>query len=275
MVNRKLLIFARGLAVGCLTVLGLIVSSLSPIIAQEVTATFEPFSTPDTPLYMPNYQPNVPPVTDMVFERVPGPDTPTLQELALGAATDEAIVQNVVAYYEEHHDELQSMWREENESRLQAFYAMYIVHISHVYGETRYPETLVDYMTLERSHCGIYVIAQEDIVEAFGLTWRLVGLTSGWHGWIEVLVDGQWEVFDSTVNIWINRAGYELINGVTREYRYFYTPLLDIDRPDARFHLDEGYNMHNLRNWMPGLGLFYNPPGDLVLLDSSEGQDSA
>lgn len=239
--------------------------------AQEIEPTSDPlFSTPAQPLYMPAYQPNVPPVTDMVFERVPGPDVPTLQELALGASTDEEIIQNIVDYYNDHKDELRLLWREENETRLAALYSMYIVHISHPYGETTYPATLLEYMTQERSHCGVYSYAQQEIATGLGLTWRFVELTSGWHGWIEVDVDGQWEIFDATVNVWINRSGFELIDGAVREYRYFYTPLLDIDQPDARLHLNEGYNMQNLRDWMPGLGLFYNPPGELFISDRFE-----
>lgn len=265
----KVSLVLAGLVVGTAFAL-LVAEPLRIINAQDSVPTAEPFSTPNTPLYMPAYQPNIPPVTELVFERIPGPDTPTLQELAGDAASDTEIVQRVVDYYTEHHDELRAMWREDNEARLAALYAMYIVHISHVYGETPYPETLVEYMTLARSHCGIYVIAQQAIVEELGLTWRLLSLTSGWHGWIEVLVDGQWEVFDSTVNIWISRSGLELVDGVLREYRYFYTPLLDLDRPDARWHENEGYNMHNLRHWMPGLGLFYNPPGELLVVDRSE-----
>lgn len=257
----------------CLSVLNVVgvFVLIGLVSAQEEFPNNEiPFSTPRVPVYLPTYQPNTPPVTDIVFEQVPGPDVPTLQELALGTNDDTQIIHNVVNYYDQHRDELQVLWREDNDTRLAGLYAMYIVHISHIYGETTYPETLQEYMTQERSHCGVYSLAQHQITEALGLTWRFVELTSGWHGWIEVLVDGQWETFDATVNVWINRSGFELIDGAVREYRYFYTPLLDIDRPDARLHLNEGYNMQNLRDWMPGLGLFYNPPGELFISDRFE-----
>jgi hypothetical protein len=210
-------------------------------------------------------------VTDLVFEQVPGPDVPTLQEITFGSTSDEEAIQQVAEYFDTHKDELGTLWREDNETRLAGIFTMYVVHISHVYGETAYPETFTEFLAQERAHCGTFSIAQSEIAEALGLTWRMLELTSGWHGWIEILVDGEWEIFDSTVNVWISHSAFDLVKGAVREYRYFYTPLLDIDRPDARLHLAEGYNMVNLRDWMPGLGLFYNPPGELYISRGAEG----
>ncbi|NJO83396.1 MAG: hypothetical protein HC828_11635 [Blastochloris sp.] len=68
-----------------------------------------------------------------------------------------------------------------------------------------------------------------------------------------------------TTNTWIDRSGLELLEGQPRQYRYFYTPLLDMERPDARLHLSEGYNMQRFRIDLPGLGLYYNPPGEPFL----------
>lgn len=242
--------------------------SLAQISTPPATAEI-PFATPRAPAYMPRYQPNIPPVTDLVFERVPGPDTPTMQELGADTASDEALIDRVVGYFDEHRDDLRQLWRIEDETRLAATYAMYLVHISHVYGEATMPPTLIEYLALDRSHCGLYSVVQADILDGMGIPWRMLGLTNGWHGWIEVPIDGQWEIFDSTINVWINRGGFELETGVVREFRNFYTPLLDINRPDARLHESEGYNMHNLRTWMPGLGLFYIPPAEVYLMSES------
>jgi hypothetical protein len=247
-----------------------LVTAASFLTAQEMVST-PAFATPRPPEYMARFQPNQPPVTDLVFEQQPGPDTPTLHTLAEGAAGDEEILARVVAWYDENRETLRALWREDDDTRLAALYAMYLVHISHVYGETpAWDQSVTSYLSLERSHCGLYTVVQHQILDAMGIPWRQVGLDNGWHGWIEVPVNGTWEIFDATVNVWISRSGYELDAGVAREYRYFYTPLLDIDRPDARLHLGEGYNMHNLRAWMPGLGLFYIPPAALYLQDSSE-----
>lgn len=251
--------------------LALLVAARIPTNAQDLVST-PAFATPRPPEYMARFQPNQPPVTELVFEQQPGPDTPTLQVLAAGAASDEEVMARVLAWYDDNKETLRMLWREEDDTRLAALYAMYIVHISHVYGEvSEWDQSLVSYLSLERSHCGLYSVVQHEILSAMNIPWRMIGLDNGWHGWIEVPVNDQWEVFDATVNVWISRSGYEMDAGMAREYRYFYTPLLDIDRPDARLHLSEGYNMHNLRSWMPGMGLFYIPPAELFLMDSSEG----
>ncbi|MDX2163404.1 MAG: hypothetical protein SF162_18950 [bacterium] len=209
--------------------------------------------------------PHQSPAAELVFEQSPGPDVPTLQTLTRGATTDAEAIAQVVAWFNAEENNLRSLWREENDTRLAGLFTMYVVHISHIYGETPYQTSFLDYLTLERSHCGNYSVAQAQIAEALGLEWRLLELSSGWHGWIEIRVDDQWEIFDSTVNVWIDTSSYELFQGAAREYRSFYTPLLDIDRPDARLHLDEGYNMQQLRANMPGFGVYFLPPGEIVL----------
>jgi hypothetical protein len=55
----------------------------------------------------------------------------------------------------------------------------------------------------------------------------------------------------------------DLLADEPREYRGFYTPLLDIARLEARLHLTAGYDMQRLRARMPGVGVFYDPPGEL------------
>lgn len=266
MVSRRLFI---GTTIALILMIGVNLTMIWGSINAQSDPNIPP--TPRNPVYLPKYEPNIPPVTDLVFENVPGPDVPTLQEIGAGATTDEELLQRIADYYDVNRERLRGLWRIEDDTRLAATFAMYIVHVSTPYGETRYQTSLVDYLTLTRSHCGTYSLAQRDIVKKLGLTWREVSLSSGWHGWIEILIDGNWEVFDATTNVWISKSGFDLVNGVEREYRYFYTPLLDINRPDARLHLQEGYNMDNLRSWMPGLGLFYIPPGHLFIASSYDG----
>ncbi len=232
-------------------------------LAAEPTVTPAPAAPPAPTeiIYVPNRQP----AASLLFERVPGPDVPTLQELTAGAASDADAYARIVAYFADNQERLGLLWREDNETRLAGIFSMYVVHISTVYGETTYPDSFLEYLKQPRAHCGTYSIAQAHIAQALGLTWRMWELTSGWHGWVEILVDGQWEMFDATTNQWISRAGVDLLQQVPREYRAFYTPLLDADRPDARWHLEEGFNMPAFRVQLPGLGLFYNPPGEPFL----------
>lgn len=231
------------------------------VAKQQAASVLNGYSyTPDGKLL----QPNIPPVTDFVFEHSVGPDVPTLQSMTAGATSDDEALQMVADYYEAHKDDLRVLWREDNPTRLAGIYTMYVVHISTDYGETTYPDSFLDYLKQPRAHCGTYSLAQSEIAEKMGLTWRLLSLTSGWHGWVEIQVDGNWELFDATTNTWIDHSAYDLVKAVPREYRHFYTPMLDSSRPDARLHLDEGYNMQNLREMLPGLGIYYNPPGEIV-----------
>jgi hypothetical protein len=258
------LIATGSYAFGTTTPVIAVLRAISPQIADAAESV-----APPMPVYLPNMQPFSADAAALIFDAQPGPDTPTIGELALGAADDAGIMARIVAYYEENRERLAQLWREEHPTRLAGLFSMYIVHISHIYGETRFPASMTEFVALERTHCGVSSMAQSQITEALGLNWRTIELTSGWHAWVEIEVDGVWEIFDSTVNVWIDQPAEALLQGVPRAYRNFYTPLLDRDRPDARLHMREGYNMQNLRLWMPGLGLFYNPPGELFLSTSA------
>lgn len=207
--------------------------------------------------------------SSQVYEAIPGPDMQTLQEIIGGAATDAEALDAVAAYYDANRERLADLWHESNPTRLAGLFTMYLVHISHVYGETALPTSLLDFAGQARAHCGTYTLAAADIDQRLGLTWRAWELTSGWHGWIEIYVDDHWELFDSTVNVWISRPAEELMQGMERQYRAFYSPLTDVSRPDARIHLSEGYNMLDLRVKMPGLGLYFFPPGQLQVYQAA------
>ncbi|MBK9751861.1 MAG: hypothetical protein IPO91_34555 [Chloroflexi bacterium] len=77
-------------------------------------------------------------------------------------------------------------------------FSMYIVHLAVPYNfvETM-PETLLDFVNAPTAHCGVYSLAQSQVYGGLGLTWRNIVIDGGWHGLIEVQIDGAWEVFDS------------------------------------------------------------------------------
>ncbi|NJO83397.1 MAG: hypothetical protein HC828_11640 [Blastochloris sp.] len=173
---------------------GMLASAALGLHAQDTaTPPPPPISTPATP----TYRPFEPPTTNRVFEDVPGPDVPTLQTLTQDATTDVEGIAVVATYFEANRERLATLWRETNPTRLAGLYSMYVVHISHIYGETEYTASLTDYLAQPRAHCGTYSIAQSHIATALGLEWRMFELTSGWHGWIEIMVDGRWEIFDA------------------------------------------------------------------------------
>ena len=152
---------------------------------------------------------------------------------------------------------------------------MYVSHISQPYGETpEIPENLLQFTKQQRGHCGTYPVAQREINSALGLVWRELA-DSGWHGWIEVKIDRNWEIFDSTVNVWLDQPVETLLSGRPRQYRMFYTPMADINRPDARLHLQEGpygYNMPNLRQRVIGYGIYWETHGGIGLVQTNEPQ---
>lgn len=211
-----------------------------------------------------------PVLAELIFSNEPGPDTPRLQEVAAGATTDDEILQAVVDYYEANQEQLSMLWREENPTRLAGLFSMYVVHISTIYGETEFPSTLVEYLGQQYAQCGTYTWMQFHIADALGLTYRTTEFV-GEHAWLEIQVDGQWEIFDATTNTWLSRGVDELMQGLPRTYRQLYTPLLDIDRPDARSHMALGYDMQRLRQRMPTMGIVYMPPGELKVSEAVYG----
>jgi hypothetical protein len=168
-------------------------------------------------------------------------------------------VADVVAYYEEHEQELVTLFKDA--SRARALFAMYTVHIAKPYGESMPAVTLDQYILLSRAHCGIYTPVQQQISEALGLETRNMYFTDGWHGWLEVNINGQWEIFDSTTNTWINRGMSAMLSSEPRQYKFYYTPVLDRSALAVfRAHLQEGprpgyYSTPSLRATMPFFGL--------------------
>jgi len=237
-------------------------SESAAALVAESTATpddlVQTASTPVPTATTPPYQ--------LIFSAEPGPDVDTLQDIAGDATTDAGILDRVVKYYNENRDRLRTLWREDNDERLAALFSMYVVHISTPYGETPFPNSLVEYLSQQRAQCGTYTYAEARIASALGLTWRGVEFV-GEHAWLEVLVDGQWEVFDATTNTWLSKDVDQLMQGEARQYRQFYSPMLDVNRDDARLHMAEGYDMQRLRQRMPTVGIIYMPPGELKVSD--------
>lgn len=206
---------------------------------------------------------------EFVFSGRRGPDTLTLQEIAGDAKSDDDILQKVVDYYDANRERLGVLWSEENPTRLAALFTMYVTHISTVYGATEFPTTLDEYLHQPRAHCGTYAWAQMRLARALGLMLRLVDF-SGEHVWLEIQVDAQWELFDATTNVWINKGVTELMQGAPRQFRTFYSPVFDINRPDARLHLNEGYDIPKLQRRMTTLGVAYMPYGVLTISDDTQ-----
>lgn len=186
---------------------------------------------------------------------------PGLRELVDGAGA-----QGVAEYFEANKDRLALMFNETNEARLRGMVGMYLVHVSQPYGTM--PSGWEDYtldqlLAADAMHCGGYARAQGMIYTALGLRWHNVIVDGGWHGLIEAEIDGAWETFDATNNIWLSVSVGGLIGGLPREYRQFYAPVWDkqADQRYRQYALESGeyYSVPDLRVGPPLWGISVHP----------------
>ncbi len=188
-------------------------------------------------------------------------EVPGLRELVDGNDA-----RGVAAYFEENRERLALMFNETNEARLRGLVGMYLVHVSEPYGTmpTGWEAyTLDQLLAADAMHCGGYARAQGMIYTALGLRWHEIGVDGGWHGLIEAEIDGAWETFDATTNVWASISVGGLIGGLPREYRQFYTPVWDMHADDIyrRHYVESGgyYSVPDLRAGLPQWGISVHP----------------
>lgn len=188
-------------------------------------------------------------------------DVAPLATIVSGADDDTGAAERIRTYYDDQRDRLVAVFQEADDMRLRALFGMYVTHLAVPYGvvETA-PASLLEFVSAPSAHCGTYADAQARIYDALGVTWRLIHVDGGWHGLLEAQVNRRYEVFDSTSNVWVNRAVGELLAGMQRESRAFYTPIFDADASDRyREHLDLGYSVPELRAGLPQWGITIFP----------------
>src|SRR5690349_8794140 len=105
-----------------------IVRAAALLVALLLVCVIGRFSTPTATIAQ-SAPAKTPVPSTLIFSDEPGPDVPTLQELAGSETTDEAILANVVRYYDANRERLGILWREENPTRLAGIFAMYVTHI--------------------------------------------------------------------------------------------------------------------------------------------------
>ncbi len=221
------------------------------------------------------YAPNQLPAADLVFQRVPGPDVPSLQELTAGSTTDAEAMAKVVAYYHDNQERLRALWREDNDTRLAGIFTMYVVHISTPYGETTYrfvfprilaaaPRPLwylLDHAGAHRRRFGVDVA---HVRTHQRLAWLDRDQRSMGNGKCSTRppISG------------LTGRGWNCCKVSRVSTALFTHPCLTSNRPDARLHMSEGYNMEQFRVDLRGLGLYYNPPGEPFLSDRPHSWDA-
>lgn len=148
----------------------------------------------------------------------------------------------------------------DSQDRNVALYIQSIVHMAKAYGVAPAITSVDEFLSLDRAQCGDYAQVQLLLNRQYGLTSRRMGFADGWHTWIEVEINGAFELFDSTSNVWISQPMSALLAGADRRYRMLYAPALDPDAPPIyRAHLQEGlypgyYDVAALRRRLPFLG---------------------
>lgn len=193
-------------------------------------------------------------------------DVPSLREIAGERTDDAAILQAVTAYYAANADRLALVFNEPDDQRLRGLFGMYAVHVSQPYnsvpsGWEEY--TLRQFVDADAAHCGLYSRAQGMVYTALGLRWHEVGVDGGWHGLIEADIDGRWETFDATSNVWASVSVGGLVGGLPRSVRVFYTPVWDASADDVyrQHYVDSGgyYSVPDLRAGLPLWGISVHP----------------
>lgn len=214
-----------------------------------------------------------------IMSAEPRPAIPRLQEMTAGAASDMAIIERVYSYYEDNRADLKREFGETDPQRLAALFCMHVLHISHYYGNGGpVAASWQEYLSRELSECASLSFFQSQLLTRFGLTWRHVVISDGSHGWIECEtgtspegIAGAWEIFDSTVNVWIDQPAADLIAGGPRTYRAFYSSWYDAALPEARqcvAELSEPITgtPGTLRSYMLGMGIYYHIPPDMLIV---------
>lgn len=210
------------------------------------------------------------PFSDQSWEEEPPLAIPPLAVLVADAPTDAAAYAAIRAYYAANAPLLAREFRETNSERLRGLFGMYLVHLAAPYNYVPVlPVTLLDFVSTPTAHCGTFARAAGQVYEALGVHWRNIIVGDGWHGLNEVLVDGRWETFDPTNNLWLSVSVDELIKGMPRGWRTFYTPQTDLNAPAwYRERLMPNYNMAAIRTSIRQWGLTVSP-GQWNILDQN------
>lgn len=201
---------------------------------------------------------------------------PPLSEIIGDAATDAAALSAITNYYDRQSLRLAVLFRETDDQRLRALFGMYLVHMAAPYNVVTRDwegEGIRAFADGATAACGVYSQAQGHIYDALGLRWRQVQIDSTWHTLIEAQINGEFEVFDSTANIWTSEPIERLLQGTERRWRAFYTPILDANADDMyRAHIIESngyYNVIGLRAGLPLWGLYVFPRRIEIIAESA------
>lgn len=184
-----------------------------------------------------------------------------LSDIVGNAEEDEEAIKRIVAYFDENEPALADFFETTYRDETAATFIMYVVHMTTPYGVIEGWPASLSYFANEQqfSHCGVYLAFQMSIARAFNLHWRWVQWENGGHVWMEVMLDGQWEIFDATSNLRIDHSIFELISGASRvSTQYVQTSELP-GCPACRMHYEQGKSLAVLSWEMSTVGIEFQP----------------
>lgn len=167
---------------------------------------------------------------DVIYSGEPPLPLPSLRLLTQGSATDTEALNQVSAYIAANTETLQRVLNERDPVRAGALYALYAAHTGHVYGVHEPNAGFRAWVADPVAECGSYAEYLGQMLTALGIENRKIAISGGTHQWNEARINGRWELFDATVNLWSDTSAFEMERGAVRRVRVFYTPMLDADR---------------------------------------------
>lgn len=241
--------------VGLVIIIGVIVFGMLPRVLLETVFAQE--SDTET-------------IVDDVLGEIPAFPA-RLSDIISDAEEDAEALERIVVYFDENQDALAAFFETADRDETAASYAMYIVHMTTPYGEIEgWPPTFAYFANEQQfSHGGVSLHFQMQIARALNLHWRWVQWENGGHVWMEVLIDGQWEIFDATANQRIDHSIFELLQGVSRSSRQ-YLQTSDLTACEAcQIHFEQGYSLPELSWEMSTAGIEFQPYSPPVIIEES------
>jgi len=146
-----------------------------------------------------------------------------------------------------------------NEKLVRALYILNFVSFSSNYGtpdQKQGEQGIKDLLwTIGTSNCQTNTMLLQMLMEKAGYESRTIAINNLSHGFNEVKIDGRWQIFDATTNLWINEGFESLMAGKTGKAKEFFLKEADYDNVNYA----EDTDLSILRNDMVGLGQNFKP----------------
>lgn len=157
-----------------------------------------------------------------------------------------------------YHYTFSKMAGTNDETTLRALFYMNFVRMFGVYGNRDLHEnTIKDILWGDPNYyfqCGTYTTLLAMLLDKAGYQLRTVEVNGGAHGYVEVMLNGRWQILDPTINTWVDQSTENLLNGVPRNTKtFFYRAQDPFKSPNNLYkllpiqefmtHLGQGYSV--------------------------------